>query len=383
VKGLARRSAPSVIREHAGLVVYGFRLGEHRLTPVGTPKRAQWLQCLHYLMHLERHVHFWIGDLLAYGEQRWRETYAEMVEKTGYDLDTLRNLKWVASQVHVSQRRENLSFAHHKEVAKLAPAQQRLVLGLAERGGWTRGMVCQETYRLTQTVARPQRLTLDPGLHHGDCRDILDRLPDKSAHLLLTDPPYGLDYISPTRIVPFPQMVNDDLDHAFTVLDEALGHASRKLKPNSHVCVFTSWKTCSQMAEVVANHFTVLSRIAWIKNNWGVGDLEGAYGEKYELVLFAHNGSRHISGRGNIQALHFDRIGSNQLRHPTQKPVALLKYLIGNLSREGGTVLDPFMGSGSSCVAAHNSRRRYIGIEIDRQWYELALQRLADPTSED
>jgi len=136
------------------------------------------------------------------------------------------------------------------------------------------------------------------------------------------------------------------------------------------------------MAEVVANHFSMLSRMAWIKNNWGVGDLEGAYGEKYELILFAHNGSRH-SGRDKAQALHFDRVGTNQLRHPTQKPVALLEYLISTLSQHGATVLDPFMGSGSTCVAARRAGRRYIGIEIDRQWYELALQRLADPTSED
>ena len=372
----------AVAREQPGLVVYGFLLGDRGLTPVGTPTRAQWLQCLHYLMHLERHVHFWMGDLLAYGEQCWGEKYTELIEQTGYDLGTLRTLKWVASQVHVSERHENLPFAHHQEAAKLPPSQQRLVLARAAKEHWTRERVRQETYRLTRTVARPERLTLDPGLHHGDCRDILDRLPGESADLLVTDPPYGLDYISPTRIVPFPQMVNDDLDHAFRVLDEALGRASRKLKPNSHVCVFTSWKTCSQMAEVVANHFSMLGRIAWIKNNWGVGDLEGAYGEKYELVLLAHNGPRH-SGRDHAQALHFDRVGTNQLRHPTQKPVALLEYLISTLSQKGETVLDPFMGSGSTCVAARRAGRRYIGIEIDRQWYELALQRLAAPTSED
>jgi len=335
-------------------------------------------------MHLERRIHFWIGDLLNYGEQRWRETYAEMVEATGYDLGTLRNLKWVAGQMHVSQRRENLSFAHHQEAAKLSATQQRLVLARAERGRWTHRMVRQEAQRLIQTVVRPRRLTLDPGLHHGDSREILDRLPDRSVHLLLTDPPYGLDYESPTRILPFPHMANDNSESAARLLDEVLAHLARKLLPNSSVYVFTSSKTLVQMVEVVASHFTVLSTLSWAKNNWGVGDLEGNYGDQHELVIFADNGPRRRrNGRCDASVLDFDRIGTNQLRHPTQKPVPLLRDLISTSSHEGDTVLDPFMGSGSTCVAARNAGRRYIGIEIDRQWYELALERLADPISED
>jgi len=383
VKELARRSALSVIRENAGLVVHGFLLGERGLTPVGTPTRAQWLQCLHYLMHLERHIHFWIGDLLAHGERRWREAYTEMVEQTGYDLGTLRTLKWVAGQVHVSQRRATLTFAHHQEAAKLPPAQQRLVLARAEDERWTREMVRQETYRLTQTVARPQGLPPDPGLHHGDCRDILQSLPDGSADLLLTDPPYGLNYESPMRIVPFPHMVNDDGVRAFSLLDETLAVASRKLKPNSHVYVFSSWKTYPQMAAVVANHFAMCDVLVWVKNSWGVGDLEGNYGEQHELVLFAHQGRRPLNGDTESNVLRFDRVGTNQMQHPTQKPVALLEYLIGKSSDEGGLVVDPFMGSGSTCVAARNTQRRYIGIEIDQQWYEQALQRLARASGEE
>jgi DNA modification methylase len=100
-------------------------------------------------------------------------------------------------------------------------------------------------------------------------------------------------------------------------------------------------------------------------------------------VILADNGLRRLGGRWDDTVLRFDRIGTGQLRHPTQKPVALLGHLIRKLSREGATVLDPFMGSGSTCVAARNTGRGYIGIEIAEEWYELALQRLADPTSED
>src|SRR5207245_1452646 len=163
----------------------------------------------------------------------------------------------------VSQRRATLSFAHHKEVAKLAPAQQRLVLARAEREHWSRQLVREEAYRLTQTVAHPRRLTLDPGLHHGNCHGILDPLPDKSP-----------------------------------------------------------------------SHLTVRTTLSWAKNNWGVGDLEGNYGEQHELVILADNGLRRFNGRWDDTVLRFDRIGTNQLRHPTQKPVALLGHIISKLSRE-------------------------------------------------
>ncbi len=382
---MAQHSVFSVAEEQGGLVHSGFRLQARSLVPVGRPTREQWSERLDYLMHLEQHLHFWIGDLLAYGERRWGTTYADMVEETGYDPGTLRNLRWVATRVDVAQRRENLTFAHHQEVARLSPAQQEAVLALSEAQGLTRDGVRKEAYRVTESGRPPVSLaaTPDPGLCHGDCRDVLAQLPDESIDLLLTDPPYGMNYVSPKRILPFPQMVNDDVDTAVAVLDGALALAAQKLKPDSHVYVFSSWKTYRQMAAIVRKHFELGNVLVWVKNNWGVGDLEGGYGEQQELILFAHKGRRPLNGDAESNVLPFNRVGTNQMQHPTQKPVALLEYLIGKSSGEGGLVVDPFMGSGSTCVAARNAQRRYIGIEIDRQWYEQALQRLADPTWED
>jgi len=364
--------------EEDDLVVSGFRLEDRRLVPVGSPTREQWAACLEYLLHVEQHVHFWIGDLLAYGEQRWGPTYSQMVEETGYDVGTLWNLKWVASRVDVEQRRETLSFAHHQEVVRLSPDQQDAVLTRAEDQGWTRDMVRQEAYRVTRSE-RPASpaAPLDPSLYHGDCRDVLAELPDASIDLLLTDPPYGRNYVSPMRTVPFPHMVNDDIEAALAVLDGALALATQKLKPDSHVYVFSCWKTYRPMSAIVRRHFTLCNVLVWVKNNWGVGDLEGAYGEQTELILFAQNGHRPLNGNAASNVLVFDRVGTNQMQHPAQKPVALLEYLIGKSSDEGGLVVDPFMGVASTCVAAKHAGRRYIGVEIDGHWHEQALQRLA------
>ena len=64
--------------------------------------------------------------------------------------------------------------------------------------------------------------------------------------------------------------------------------------------------------------------------------------------------------------------------HPTEKPVSLLKYLIGKSTNEGETILDMFAGSGSMCVAAQNLKRNYIGIEVDETWYRVARKRLEE-----
>jgi site-specific DNA-methyltransferase (adenine-specific) len=380
---MAQRDALTALEQPDALVYRGFRLEDRRLVPMGTPSREEWSACLDYLMHIEQHVHFWIGDLLAYGEKRWGTTYADMVGETGYDIGTLQNLKWVASKVDAEQRRETLSFAHHQEVVRLSPAQQDRVLTLAEDEGWTRDMVRQEAYRVVRSE-QPASPSGDdnPSLYHGDCREILAQLPDASIDLLLTDPPYGLNYTSPARTLPFAPMVNDDGDEAFEVLDGALAIATSKLKPDSHVYVFTCWKTYRQMAAVVREHFTLSNVLVWVKNNWGVGDLEGGYGEQQELILFAQKGSRPLNGAAQSNVLPFSRVGTNQLQHPTQKPVDLLAYLIAKSSDKGGLVVDPFMGSGSTCIAARNIGRRYLGVDIDQQWYELALQRLADPREE-
>lgn len=375
----------SVSEEADGPVVSGFRLQNRGLVPVGSPSREEWLCCLDYLVHVEQHVHFWLGDLLAYGEREWGTMYGDLVERTGYDQGTLRNLKWVASRVAVDQRHPALSYAHHQEVVRLPAEQQESVLARAEAEGWTSKAVRQEAYRLAAGAGRspPGTGPADPGLHLGDCRDVLDQLPDGSIDLLLTDPPYGLNYISPARTLPFAPMVNDDGEAAFEVLDGALAVALPKLKPDSHVYVFTCWKTVRPMAAVVRQYFRLSNVLVWVKNNWGVGDLEGAYGEQTELILFAQKGHRALNGVPQSNVLPFGRVGTNQLQHPTQKPVELLGYLIAKSTYPGALVADPFMGSGSTCIAARNTGRRYLGIEIDQQWYQVALQRMVEPASED
>ena len=131
------------------------------------------------------------------------------------------------------------------------------------------------------------------------------------------------------------------------------------------------------MAEVVKKYFTLQNRIVWAKNSWTRGDLKGNYGNQDEEILFAHKGRRYLEGKRSGTILIFDKVPSHLMRHPTEKSVKLLEHLISKSTLEGEVVLDPFMGSGSTCVAAQNPGRRYIGIELEPVWFEVAKERLA------
>ena len=96
-----------------------------------------------------------------------------------------------------------------------------------------------------------------------------------------------------------------------------------------------------------------------------------------EFILFLYKGKAFpIFDRGTKQVLCCKNISGKDKLHPTQKPVDLLKVLIKNSSSPGQTVLDPFMGSGSTGVAAQLSNRQFIGCELDINYYKIAKNRL-------
>jgi len=209
----------------------------------------------------------------------------------------------------------------------------------------------------------------------GDCLTVLKRLPDASVDCIATDPPYGINYLSRSHALPLTRIANDD-ERAYELLDRALAIAERKLKYDRHVYIFTNWQAFARMAAIVRKYFTLKNVLVWAKNNRTRGDLKGNYGYQYELILHAHKGRRHLFGSRDANILHFDKVPSNYMQHPTEKPVKLLEYLISKSTLEGDTVLDMFMGSGTTCLAARRMNRAYIGIEREPIWYEAARRRL-------
>jgi len=217
-------------------------------------------------------------------------------------------------------------------------------------------------------------VTLLPNeLYCGDSFNILKYLDTNSIDMVVTDPPYGMEFRSNYRKVRYERIANDgNVDWT----EEVIGELYRVMKPDTALYWFCSFHSIDVFLSVIKNKFNIKNILIWEKNNTGMGDLTGSYAPKYEMIIFAHKGRRLLNGRRDPDILHFNRTGNKN--HPTEKPVDLLEYLISKSSNEGDLILDPFIGSGSTAVACKNINRQYIGIEIDLEYYRIATERLKE-----
>ena len=352
----------------------GFKLLPNGLQVTGNPSIDDWIKCGRFIKSSEGAVHWWIGDWIRHGENVYGEKYSQYIDELGFEYGTLRDDVWVAERIELSRRHDNLSFGHHREIASFEPIEQDRLLAKAEELKISVKDLRTMKHRMALELQRPKESS-DSNLIMGDCLDEISKLADNSIDMLCTDPPYGIDFQSKHRVAtPRFDKLSGDKSQALLLLDDMLRVSEPKLKPNSHIYIFTSWKVLGEFKEIVSKYFNIKNVLVWKKNNWSMGDLEGAYAQQYEMIIFAEKGRRHLNGDRNTDILEFDRVAN--LKHPTEKPVPLLKFIIEKSTLEGETVFDPFMGSGSTCVAAKKLNRKYIGIEIDEQWYKLAQENI-------
>ena len=128
----------------------------------------------------------------------------------------------------------------------------------------------------------------------------------------------------------------------------------------------------------IQEYFDFKNILIWIKNNHTAGDLTGAYGKKTEFIIYASKGRHKLNGNRDVDTLYYDRIVGNKQVHQNQKPIDLLEFLISKSSNFGETVLDCFMGSGSTGVACLQTNRNFIGIELDEKYYNIAKKRCSE-----
>jgi site-specific DNA-methyltransferase (adenine-specific) len=213
---------------------------------------------------------------------------------------------------------------------------------------------------------------------HGDAFEILPDVPDGSVDLVLTDPPYGIDYQSNRRVVweKLPKFQGDrDLEWLSVFVDEAY----RVLANHRHLYCFCRWDRYPVFAEAISRRFQIKNALVWVKSNHGSGDLRGAYAPQYEMVIFAGKGRRQLRGKRHPDVLlKHAAVSSRARKHPVQKPVDLLRFLIEKSTKPGEVVLDPFAGVGSTVVAALQTGRRYLGIEIDGRFYGEGVELIAE-----
>lgn len=207
---------------------------------------------------------------------------------------------------------------------------------------------------------------------HGDCLEVMRGFADKSFDLVLTDPPYGMSYQSSWRTDKHEKIVQDDTIDWFLPFVKEL---YRVMKDDTHGYIFCNEYAISYFRDWLEDvGFTNKRTLVWEKNNHTSGDLEGDYANKTEFVLYFQKGRRLLKGARDTNVIKEKRENSDL--HPTQKPANLMCYFIEKSSERGENVLDPFMGSGTTLVAAKYLDRNATGIEISEKYCKIAEDRL-------
>ena len=199
----------------------------------------------------------------------------------------------------------------------------------------------------------------------GDCIDTMRCLPSRSVDFILTDPPYLVNYRSRDG-----RSIANDNDDAWLV--PAFEEAFRVLKPDSFCVSFYGWNRVELFASAWRQAgFRIVGHLVFVKS----------YSSKRTFVSYCHENA-YLLAKGNPDTpedpirdvLEFKYTGNKS--HPNQKPVGALRTLIRAFSKPGATILDPFSGSGSTAIAARLEGREFVAIELDRQYFDIAQQRL-------
>lgn len=215
-------------------------------------------------------------------------------------------------------------------------------------------------------------------LIYGDCLDVMRDMPDESIDLIVTDPPYLINYKSAMGLkCSNNKPILGDNDHG--LIEKSIQEMYRLLKNDSAAYVFSSPKKIDYFIRYCREAgFVIKNSIIWVKNNWSAGDLKAAYGGQYEVILLLNKGRRYINGNRLSDVWFFDRVPFQKQHHQNEKPVVLLEQCIIKHSGNGDIVFDPFMGSGSTGIACIHTGRRFIGIEKDADYFEIARKRVED-----
>ena len=196
-------------------------------------------------------------------------------------------------------------------------------------------------------------------IYHGDCRLLLPQLTEK-VDLVLTDPPYGIDYQSAWRTDwQRKDKIQGDKEFPLWIFDLC--------KPRVAMFVWCRWDILGQLPPPK-------SVIAWDKGNHSMGNLKHEYGRQWEAIAF-YPGPEHQFRYRSSDIIHAMRIDPIKLLHPNEKPIGAVKPLID--AHVGNLILDPFMGSGTTLRAAKDLGRKSIGIEIEERYCEIAAERMS------
>ena len=224
---------------------------------------------------------------------------------------------------------------------------------------------------------------------NGDCMDCLSQIPDHSVDLILTDPPYNIAQYSTGNIdLPGRSALNNDLaEWDLNPIDPSVLVADFKriIKPDGNIFVFTSYNLIGKWHEAFDSEFDTFQFFVWHKTNPAPKIFKNGFLNSCEMIACMWN-KGHKWNFSNQNEMHNffespicmrpERLSDP--KHPAQKPVKLLEHIIKIASNEKDVILDPFMGVGSTGVATLKNNRKFIGVEIEKDYFYAAERRISE-----
>ena len=233
-------------------------------------------------------------------------------------------------------------------------------------------------------------------LYNEDCIRVIKRLGNGSVDLILTDPPYNLGNFMKDRDTNLKKMRDnffgaagwDDLsfEEWEKSMDGFFEESARVLKKGGAMLVFMAIIKVETLIRIAERHKLYYKTTGiWHKSNPMPRNMNLHFVNSTEAWVYFTYGKRTGTFNNDGKVVHdFIEVGvaangeRKHGRHPTQKPVALMEFFVQHLTNEGDMILDPFMGSGSTGVAAVRNKRNFTGTELNETYFQMATRRIQE-----
>jgi len=207
-------------------------------------------------------------------------------------------------------------------------------------------------------------------IYNGDCILGMNKIESESVDVIITDPPYGINFQSQRRVQTekLEKIVNDKRPFIWW-----LNEAYRVTKNNGCLACFCRWDVAEDFRKAIEwAGYQIKSQVVWDRLHHGLGDIKAQFAPRHDIIWFAVKGKYQFPNKRPVSVLSSMKVSGNKLVHPNEKPIELMEQLVVYLSKTDDIILDPFAGSGSTLLAAKRTGRKYLGFEIDEKYYEIA-----------
>lgn len=390
----------------------GRLVGSHYVLPDDTPVDA-WLRDGWVLQQMEKRVGFWVGDWIRAGERLYGERrYTQALQETGYAYQTLKNARRVSGKFPVETRtHEGLAFGHYDAVSALPPEdadellQEAVEVKLSTRDLRERAKHRQQQLRLADVVNRPRPVLASPSVELLVGSALALTLDDRTVDLIVTSPPYALEK----------GYEGGDVAHGswFDFIGAFCTEAFRVARPGGRLALNVPLDStlggnrptyAQAVAAAMGAGWSYRSTIVWCDGELGKSTARGSYDAERgsgtaaapsiiapaEMIGLLSKGpwwreepverpsdieladwvawtNGHWTFRGEVYPWEW---------HPAPFPEELPRRLVNLLSFPGDLVLDPFLGSGTTAVAALKAGRRFVGVDLSAAYVASAGRRL-------